>query len=513
VKRCYNQKMTRRLLLPSLLLVFFVFLLVAPSIVSAQEASVNEASWFDRFLDVFTDPLDAITHLVGNIIAIAVLIFTGIAPVLGIAAGIAYGAMLALSLVATGIFALIKPLILATLSVPVAGPEAVAVVQEGWRFSRDIVSMFFIVIIAFIGLATTLRWRTYQMQKTLPALLIIALLINFSGLLVGLMVDMANILTVAFLNPIAVTDVITGPLGAAAEELWETIQEIPIGLFGDDPLTFFVNTLVAPVAGALAKAIFYLFFIIILLVILLLFVIRIGILWILTILAPFAFAAYILPSTRKFWTQWWEQLFQWAFMGVPMAFFLLLAMMVASTPPNLAITSNTWFGDILINFIQPSFVLLFLLVGFIISITFVPKGAQFVTSSAQRGITTAGKVAGVATAKGGWKAAKSPAAAFQSARQAYTIHRGLGKSRRQAFGHAVERAGAAGRLETTGELRPREMMRSVKRGVSNTIKSSAVAGWKAAIKAKKKNKGFECPRCKHKQSKSVDFCENCGFMF
>jgi hypothetical protein len=47
--------------------------------------------------------------------------------------------------------------------------------------------------------------------------------------------------------------------------------------------------------------------------------------WILLILAPLAFVAYILPQTRRFWNFWWHQLIQWALVGITASFFVFLA--------------------------------------------------------------------------------------------------------------------------------------------------------------------------------------------
>ena len=102
------------------------------------------------------DTASRITKLIANIGAIAGLIFSGLAPILGIVIGVSYLAMAVLGLVATGLFVLLREIILSTASIPVI-PGANEVVTKGWEFSRDFVSMLFIVILVFIGLATILR--------------------------------------------------------------------------------------------------------------------------------------------------------------------------------------------------------------------------------------------------------------------------------------------------------------------------------------------------------------------
>jgi hypothetical protein len=56
------------------------------------------------------------------------------------------------------------------------------------------------------------------------------------------------------------------------------------------------------------------------------FVFRYIAIWILVILSPLAFIAWILPATKRLWEMWWKQLLNWSFIGIPMAFFLYLAM-------------------------------------------------------------------------------------------------------------------------------------------------------------------------------------------
>ena len=73
-----------------------------------------------------------------------------------------------------------------SLNVPIIASE---IVQTGWTFTRDFVNMFFILILVFIGLATILKINEYEAKKILPLLIIIALLINFSTVLVGFVVD------------------------------------------------------------------------------------------------------------------------------------------------------------------------------------------------------------------------------------------------------------------------------------------------------------------------------------
>jgi hypothetical protein len=126
----------------------------------------------------------------------------------------------------------------------------------------------------------------------------------------------------------------------------------------------------------------------------LLFLARVIALWILAILAPIAFASYVLPATRKWWTQWWQQLIQWSIIGIPIAFFLyissnLLAKLqdVSQNPfrqgPNNigqalegAFTTFPNLAAIIVSILGNFVVLTMLMVGVMLSMQMAPSGAQ-----------------------------------------------------------------------------------------------------------------------------------------
>ena len=291
----------------------------------------------------------------------------------------------------------------ATMSIGVT-PGNQEIVKIGWEVSRNVVNLLFILILVFIGLATILRLQTYQAQKTLPLLIIIALLVNFSGVLVGFVVDLGNLVTNFFLTYTANFST----LGHTA---------IDIGLDIKDMIIAEGATIFSKAPGLILQVIttffYFLIMILILFVVLLLFFARVVILWILAILAPLAFASYILPATRKFWNQWWQQLIQWSIIGIPISFFLFLSdkllkqLSVAEGDPFRKLTEDptiiesltvipsldVFFTDILGKVTA----LAMLAVGVMLSIQMAPSGAQ--------GVINLGKKAGIGAMKLGGVAA------------------------------------------------------------------------------------------------------------
>lgn len=273
------------------------------------------------------------------------------------------------------------------LGVRITGPEN-AVVYNAWRFVRDFANMGFILALVAIGLGTALKYGEYQLQKALPRLLIIALLINFTPVLVGLLIDAANI-TIGFLvgetvgkNLLAMSKLIYGASGALASSFGRDYTEV--------------------VAAAIAQIFFNLLSTLINLLFFLLFFFRYVALMLLFILSPLAFFSWILPATRGFWNLWWRQFISWLLVGVFGAFFLLLSAQMThfmwdatlDIPPDIEGQAKS-FSNFFAVFLVASLPLAFLWLGFLITISTSAMGAQ--------GIIRMGKTAGVWARKKAWK--------------------------------------------------------------------------------------------------------------
>lgn len=249
-------------------------------------------------------------------------------------------------------------------------------VQVGWEISRNIINGLFVIILVFIGLATILRLQTYQLQKTLPSLIIIALLVNFSAVLVGFIVDISNIITNVFLSA----------TGSMQLQTFDTIFS-----YGKDA----INNLsfVEKIAYAVVLAMFFLVSTLVFFVLFLLFFARIIILWLLVVLAPLAFGAYILPATKKYWTQWFSQLVQWSIIGIPIGFFLYLSNTILNLGGGVITASPGLTGDVgflggfISSILSPIVGIAVLLFGIALSMQMAPAAAQ--------GIIDRGKKAGI----------------------------------------------------------------------------------------------------------------------
>ena len=74
------------------------------------------------------------------------------------------------------------------ISLSYTNPAGNEFIRVGWTLTRDLTNIIFVLALIAIGLGTALRIRDYQAKKALPILIIIALLINFTPVICGLIV-------------------------------------------------------------------------------------------------------------------------------------------------------------------------------------------------------------------------------------------------------------------------------------------------------------------------------------
>jgi hypothetical protein len=224
----------------------------------------------------------------------------------------------------------------------IGDPTKNLLVSTGWKFTLGLSDMFFILIFIAIALAHILKIETFQMKKALPKLIIIALLVNFSLLLVGVFVDIAqifqksirdafgaNFVTLAtepliksYKNLISgwFVPIIIGYLASALIPYVNVAALVTMGgiflsefLFGTMTTSIFLIIL-----GFVLGSIFFLYFV--------LFIMRIAMIWILAVLAPLAFLCYILPQTKKWWDEWLKYLIEWSTLGILVLFLVGLGL-------------------------------------------------------------------------------------------------------------------------------------------------------------------------------------------
>lgn len=196
----------------------------------------------------------------------------------------------------------------------------VSVVKLGWVMVRDVANMFFIVGLLVIAFATILGLESYEWKKGVMKIILMAILINFSNLIAQLIIDVAHIFTITFLNAVSATaggnlislfqmDKILSMVSGAPDALGATRDVASLTLFAGAVLAFVFALLAALTIGAY----------------LVVMIARIVVLWALIILSPLAFMLYAVPKGEEYAHEWWSEFSKHVIVAPVMVFFLWLA--------------------------------------------------------------------------------------------------------------------------------------------------------------------------------------------
>jgi len=260
-------------------------------------------------------------------------------------------------------------------------------VQAGWSFTLGLVNISFVLLLIFIALTYILRIETFEFKKTIPKLIIIILLVNFSLVLVGAVIDIAQMLmnTVQFgetflsmavqplLDSLAgvfgfITVIILTYVGMALIPYVNVGAQVAIitVFFAAAGLGVITSIVMLIIINFAVAAVFFIFII--------LFLLRIVWLWFLAILSPLAFLAYVLPQTRGYFSKWFRALSQWAFVGVIALFLMTLGIQFFDkviNPGNLPLPGLWLTGGVVFCYL---FLIVYLLIVYDIAKKQMPIG-------------------------------------------------------------------------------------------------------------------------------------------
>ncbi|MCK4745190.1 hypothetical protein KAS41_03955, partial [Candidatus Parcubacteria bacterium] len=198
----------------------------------------------------------------------------------------------------------------------------------GWEIIRDICNMGFVIVLLIIAIASILQIQTYHYRTWLPKLILMAILINFSKLICGILIDASQIITLTFasgiqqigagnfMDALGINHLLNMDISELAsdhktltDESAKKISALNIGI------TILLALVVALIALVVIAAIT------------LIFIIRIVALWILIILSPFAYLFSASPLGHQYASQWWQKFSQWVITGPVMLFFIWLSLL------------------------------------------------------------------------------------------------------------------------------------------------------------------------------------------
>ncbi|MFA5131470.1 MAG: hypothetical protein WC467_03520 [Patescibacteria group bacterium] len=192
-------------------------------------------------------------------------------------------------------------------------------VSNGWHIVRDICNMFFVLVLLIIAFATILKIENYNYKKWLPKLILMAILINFSKTICGLLIDFAQVIMLTFVNAFK---------SIAAGNLIENLGITQILTLADN------NTDVGfwAIVGAYVLGLIYILIALVVIVTMLaMLVMRIVMIWIYVVLSPAAYLFSAFPGGQKYASQWWSEFTKNLIVGPVLAFFIWLSFVSLQT--------------------------------------------------------------------------------------------------------------------------------------------------------------------------------------
>lgn len=192
-------------------------------------------------------------------------------------------------------------------------------INTAWVLVRDFANMGFIIVLLVIAFGTILGLESYEWKKMLPKLVFAAVIVNFSRVICGALIDISQILMNTFLNGIAAT---AGGNIITMFNLTQ-IKDLATGV-SPDQLTQTGATLTA----SLAAFVFSALIMVILGVFLILLVKRVVYLWVLIVISPLAFVLNVLPQTESFSKKWWNKFNDHLITGPVLLFFMWLSLII-----------------------------------------------------------------------------------------------------------------------------------------------------------------------------------------
>lgn len=210
-------------------------------------------------------------------------------------------------------------------------------VEIGWKIVRDLCNMFFILILLVIAFATILRVESYNAKRLLPKLLIMAVLINFSKMICGYIIDFSQVIMLTFLSVLDTESKNQLPILLGIDKIMMLSEKASAANVEVSSLT----VLGALLAGMLVGIVAF----VVVLVIFIMLVFRIVMLWVYVILSPIAFLTAAFPAGQKYSSQWWGEFIKQVITGPILAFFLYLALSTLNDTMNALGSANNSIGS------------------------------------------------------------------------------------------------------------------------------------------------------------------------
>lgn len=202
------------------------------------------------------------------------------------------------------------------------------IVTLGWGITRDLANMFFILILLIIAFCTVLKIQSYAIKQLWWKVLVAALLINFSLVIAGFIIDFTQILTTFFIKQ-AIGDgflTITTKLMSSMQITNFYNPSLPTSVI--QGITDIGPAAVAALVGIVLTLVGLVVTVFVFGAAVIFLIVRILYLWLLLIFAPIVWMLWILPATSTYFSQWWDSFIKWAFFAPIFAFMIYLSLSI-----------------------------------------------------------------------------------------------------------------------------------------------------------------------------------------
>ncbi len=229
-----------------------------------------------------------------------------------------------------------------------------APVRTGFPIALSIANLGFVLAIIVMAIATILRLQGYMMKQILWKLVVAALLVNFSLVFAGAILNIADQLTLYFINQMSpggvgetqkfanaiagafnpqklllVTD---GELNPSKVKDFEKEVGGAGGSFAVDNES--LGKMLVPIASLVFTGLSMIVIVIALLGLIIMLLIRYVFIGILLILMPFAWLTWIFPGLSSNWSKWWKNFIKWSLFAPLVVFFLYLGVQTSLQAHN-----------------------------------------------------------------------------------------------------------------------------------------------------------------------------------
>jgi hypothetical protein len=210
-------------------------------------------------------------------------------------------------------------------------------VKVGWTIVRDVCNNFFIVLMLMMAVGTALNQQAFQWRNMLPKILLMAVLINFSKMFTGILIDASQVLMLTFAAPLATStayNIILASFGLPSfMQLSNLTTQMGTDTSGNATKTGSLGDLSwwDIIAALLFAIIVTIAALVVIIVIAITLAYRIVMLWFLVILSPAWIFSKSFNKLGEISSIWEGDMKKYLVVGPAMMFFLYLSFMTLST--------------------------------------------------------------------------------------------------------------------------------------------------------------------------------------